>query len=72
MVAIFKMATLKDYTSVCYPKLHCIDCFLRFLVSMSMFKIPLNLNVHFCFIMAYKMAAINDLNYSSLSQTSLH
>ena len=74
MAATFKMAALKDYiSSVCYPKLHCIDCFLRFLMSMSMFNNPLNLNVHFCFIMADKMAAIfkmadiNDLNYSLLS-----
>ena len=32
---------------VCYPKLHCIDCFLGFLVSMSMFKNLMNLSFHF-------------------------
>ena len=47
-------------------------------MTKSMFKSPLNLNFHFCFIMAdkmaaiFKMAAIEGLNYSFSPFTSLH
>ena len=78
MAAIFKMAALKDYISqFANPNFTALTVFM-FLVPMSMFKNPLNLNFHFRFIMAdkmaaiFKMAAIEGLNYSFLPYTSLH